>query len=194
MLVTFFFIFIIDTNTNGPVSSPDSAHLHSVSGPPSLWPSPHYCLGLWVRYRCSLASFSQCPPAAWPLTAVSLIHVSMPLFLFCSPVYFVQLAPHVSEIIWYLSLTDWLISFSLIISRSTHVITKAKISFLYGCIVFRCINVPQHFCPGIYWWELGLFPDLGYCKQCCHGHSGVYWWLLMYARCDFFCNFFPKFP
>ena len=49
------------------------------------------------------------------------------LFFFCLLVYFAHQIPHISEIIWYLSFPDWLISFSIIISRSIHAIAKHKI-------------------------------------------------------------------
>ena len=52
------------------------------------------------------------------LTAVSLFSVSVSLFLFCLLVYFVHLIPHMSEIM-YLSFSVWLISLSIILSRSS---------------------------------------------------------------------------
>ena len=91
--------------------------------PSSLWPSPHCCLCLWVMHICSLASpfafFHPVLPSP-PLTAVGLLHVPMPPFLPCLSVYFVHSIPHISEILWYLSSNDWLISFSTVISRGIH--------------------------------------------------------------------------
>ena len=51
-----------------------------------------------------------------------------------------------SEIIWYLSFFDWLISCSIILSRSIHVVAKGKIFFsfiFYGQVV--CVKVPELF-------------------------------------------------
>ena len=46
-------------------------------------------------------------------------------------VYFVQQIPHISEITWYLSFSDQLISFSIIPARSIHAIAKGKICFFF---------------------------------------------------------------
>ena len=50
-------------------------------------------------------------------------------FNFVSFIYFVLQIPHISEIMCYLSFSHWLISLSLILSRSIHAVTKGKISF-----------------------------------------------------------------
>ena len=79
-----------------------------------------------------------------PLTAISLFHVSTPLFLFHSSVYFVHEIPHISDIKWYMSFSDWLISLSIIISRSIHAVPRGKISFFFFWhIEFRYVNVPH---------------------------------------------------
>ena len=81
------------------------------------------------------------PPSS--LTTVSWFHVSMPLLLFCSSVYFVHQIPHISEIIRYLSFTDWLISLSIIISSSIHALMKGApkkelLPFLCLCSISLC--------------------------------------------------------
>ena len=40
---------------------------------------------------------------------------------------FYSLGPHISEITWYLSFSDWLISLSIMLSRSIYAVTKGKI-------------------------------------------------------------------
>ena len=45
--------------------------------------------------------------------------------LFCS------LDPHVSEIIWYLSFSDWLTSLSIMLSRSIYSVANGKIYFFF---------------------------------------------------------------
>ena len=90
----FNFIFIVDTITDVPIFLPFVYLLHLAPTPPSLWPSPHCCLYLWVMHVCSLANpfpfFPPVPSSSSPLTAVSLSHVSVPLFLFCLSIYFVH--------------------------------------------------------------------------------------------------------
>ena len=51
----------------------------------------------------------------------------MSLFLFCLLVQFVHQIPHMSEIIWYLFFSDWLLSLSIMFSRSIHAVAKGKI-------------------------------------------------------------------
>ena len=79
---------------------------------------------LWLIPSPSFIQFTV--PLSSLLTVVSLFHVSMPLFLLCKSVYWI---PHVSEIIWYSSFSDWLISISIILCRSIHAATKGTISF-----------------------------------------------------------------
>ena len=55
----------------------------------------------------------------------------------------------ISEIIWYLSFSVWLISLSIILPRSIHAIANGKILFFFnGQIISHCIYVPQLFFPG----------------------------------------------
>ena len=100
---------------------------------PSLSQSSYCCACPWVLRTCSLVNritvFHPVPPS--PLDTVSLFYVSMLLFLFCLLVYCVHLIPHISEFRWYLSFTDWLISLSIIFSRSTHAVAKGKHSIFF---------------------------------------------------------------
>ena len=51
-------------------------------------------------------------------------------------------SPCISEIIQYLSSSDWLISLTIMPSRSIHIITNSKIlCFLWYWIVFHCVYV-----------------------------------------------------
>ena len=74
--------------------------------------------GSFIHVLCLVPSpsFHHYAPAPSPLVTVSLLHVSITLVLFCSFVCFVYYVPLLSEIIWYLSFTDWLISLSIIFS------------------------------------------------------------------------------
>ena len=106
---------------------------------------PHCCPHPWVLHLwlISWPSFNQSPPLSSPLIAVSLFHDSMPLLLFCSLVYFIHLIPLISEILWYLSFTDWLISLSMIVSSSTHANAKGRTScfLLHSIPVCKCATV-----------------------------------------------------
>lgn len=82
------FIFIVNTVTNIPDLLPSCLPLPS-SRSPSCWPSTYCCLCLHRHWLIPSPSFIHFPPLLSPLTAVSLFHVWMPLFLFCSSVYFV---------------------------------------------------------------------------------------------------------
>ena len=43
---------------------------------------------------------------------------------------------------------DWLISLSIMLSRTTHAVAKGKISFFfYGQVVYHCAKVPWLLCP-----------------------------------------------
>ena len=85
--------------------------------------------------------------------------ISMSLFLFCLLGFFVHWIPDISEIIQYLFFSGRLISLSIILSRSTHVVAKRFPSF-YGWVVFHCENVPQLFIHSPMDKHLGFFQIL----------------------------------
>ena len=77
-------------------------------------------------------SFFLIPPPPNPHPAkLSACPLSMSLSLFCLLIQFVHLMPHMSEIIWYLTFSDWLISLSIIFSRSIHAIAEGRVFLLY---------------------------------------------------------------
>ena len=92
-------------------------------------------------------------PGLWqPICSLCLWDWGFCLFL----VLFLFLFPHVSESIWYLSFSVWLISLSIMPSRSIHVVTNGKISFFLMAELYR-----SHFLYSfIHWWTLRLFPYL----------------------------------
>ena len=65
-------------------------------------------------------SFPHYPLSLSPLVSVSLFFTSVSLVLFCSFVCFVDQVPLIGEIIWCLSFILWLISLSIMLSRSIH--------------------------------------------------------------------------
>ena len=69
-------------------------------------------------------------PQTPTLPELSACSLSMSLSLFCLLVQFVHYIPYMSEIMWYLSFSDWLMSLSIMFSRSVYAVTKGKI-FLF---------------------------------------------------------------
>ena len=59
-----------------------------------------------------------------PLAIVRLFLTSMSLVIFCLLFSFVDYVPVKGEIIWYLSLTAWLISLSIMLSSSIHAVER----------------------------------------------------------------------
>ena len=90
---------------------------------------------LWL---ISSPSFIQSPHT--PPSDSCQFQVSMPLFVFClSVLFFIRF--HMSEIIWYFSFTNWLISLSITISRSIYTVTKGRSSFflwVYNIPLCKC--------------------------------------------------------
>ena len=64
-----------------------------------------------------------------PMVTVSLFLISMSLVIFCLLFSSIAYVPVKGEIIWYLSLTTWLISLSIMLSSSIHAVAKGRSSF-----------------------------------------------------------------
>ena len=90
-----------------------------------------------------------------PLVSVSLFLVSMPLVVFCS---FVCYVPLIDEIIWYLSISTWFISLSIILSSSIHAVMKSRSSFC--SIVFHLLMYHSFFIYSFTDGHLGYFQHL----------------------------------
>ena len=84
--------------------------------------SPHCCLCPWVFFPFSLIP----PPPSLPHHLLSSGPLSMNLSLFCLLVQFLCYIPYMSEIIWHLSCSVWLISLSVMFSMSIHTVAKGK--------------------------------------------------------------------
>ena len=83
-----------------------------------------------VLYSSSWKPFSPLSLSLSPLAIVRLFLTSMSLVIFCLLFSCVDYVPVKGEIIWYLSLTAWLISLSIMLSSSIHAVAKGKSSFL----------------------------------------------------------------
>lgn len=97
---------------------------------------------LWDDAPVNWASVARAPPT-FTLATISSFSASLGLFLFHFVCLFVCFQiPHISEITWYLSFSDLLISLSIISSRS-HGVTNDKISF---CCVWLSHILFYHIC------------------------------------------------
>ena len=74
------------------------------------------------------------PPLPSPQVTFSLFFISMSLVLFCLLVCFVHYIPLISDIIWYLSFTAWLISLSIMLSSSIHAVVKGRSPFFLSVV------------------------------------------------------------
>ena len=91
-------------------------------------------------------SFLFNPSISYPAPSLAVIcSPSMSLFMFSLLVQFVHQIPHMSEVIWYLSFSDWLISLSIMFSRSIHTVAKGKIFF------FQLSSIPLCKCPQLFY-------------------------------------------
>ena len=115
----------------------------------------YFCVHYSVLTTKNLVSICRCTvdplypfhpspiPTPSPLVTTTLFSVSTYLVLFdlvCSFILFVLHIPHMSEIIWYLSFSIWLISLSIIPSRSIYAVANGKISsFLFFFFIYLFI-------------------------------------------------------
>ena len=89
-------------------------------------PSPHCCPSPQVLRFCLAPFLLPCPK---PPPEVSACSPSISLSLFRLLGQFVHKMPQMSEVIWYLSFSDWLMSLSLMLSRSIRAVAKGEIFF-----------------------------------------------------------------
>ena len=89
---------------------------------PCLHPPSWFCP--CVLYSSSWKPLSPLSPPHSPLVIVRFFLSSMSLVIFCLLFSLVDYVPVKGEIIWYLSLTVWLISLSIMLSSSIHAIAK----------------------------------------------------------------------
>ena len=105
-----------------------SPSLHST--PANLTSLSHFYPPLWlcpcVLYSSSCNFLSPLSPPHSPLAIVTLFLISMSLVIFCLLFSFVDYVPGKDEIIWYLSLTVWLISLSIMLSSSIHAVANIQ--------------------------------------------------------------------
>ena len=116
------------------------------------------------------------------LVITGLFSTSMSLFLLCYIHSFIFCIPYMSDIIQYLSFFVWLISLSIIFSKSIHIASNGRISFflclsniLFCVCVYKYKYIHTHIFIYIYThttsslsthmlWILQLLPYLSNCK------------------------------
>ena len=101
---------------------------------PCFHPPPWFCP--CVLYSSSCNPLSSLFPPHSPVTIVRLFLTSMSLVIFCLLFLPVDYVPVKGEIIWYLSLTTWLISLNIMLSSSIHAVAKGRNSFSLCCVEF----------------------------------------------------------
>ena len=111
-----------------------SPSLHPTPSEPTSLPyhPPWFCP--CVLYSSSCNPLSSLSPPYSPLAIVRLFLTSMSLVIFCLLFSFVDYIPVKGEIIWYLSLTVWLISLSIMLSSSIHAVAKGISSFFLSAV------------------------------------------------------------
>ena len=90
---------------------------------------PHHRFCPCVLYSSSCNPLSSLSPPHSPLAIVRLFLTSMSLVKFCLLFSSVDYVPVKCEIIWYLSLTTWLTSLSIMLFSSIHAVAKGISSF-----------------------------------------------------------------
>ena len=111
-----------------------SPSLHPTPGVPTsllhLHPPPWFCPCVLYSTSCNLLyPLSPPPPPTPALAIVRLFLISMSLVIFCLLFSSIAYVPVKGEIIWYLSLTSWLISRSIMLSSFIHAVAKGISSF-----------------------------------------------------------------
>ena len=115
----FLLLFNYSCEPSLPIAAP-----HPSRTPP---PSPQFCP--CVLYSSSCNPLSSLSPPHYPLSILRLFLTSMSLVIFCFLFFSIYYVPVKGEIIWYLSLTSWLISLSIMLSSSIHAVAKGISSF-----------------------------------------------------------------
>ena len=124
-LIYFLLLFNYSCMPFLPFPSPTPAEPTSLPHPQH--PPPRYCPCVLYNSSCN-PLFPLSPPHS-PLATARQFPPSMSLVVFCLLFSFVDYVPVKGEIIWYLSLTAWLISLSIMLSSFIHAVAKGIGSF-----------------------------------------------------------------
>ena len=87
------------------------------------------------------------------------------------------------DIIWYLSFSVWLTSFSMTISRSSMLLQMTLFHSFNGWVIVLCICVPHLLYPFICQWTFNLLPCSGYCNSAAVNiEVHVSFWIVSFLR------------
>ena len=141
-------------------------HIPTMFAPPSLWPSPHGHLCLWVMHVSTLANpFTFLYPVLHPFPSYSCqsvpcVHASVSILLLrISVCFFVCLL--YSTYKW--DLLVFVFIWLAYVTRFTHAVANGKMSF-FMTAEYSIVEVHHTFLSTHLQMALGLFSDLGYCK------------------------------
>lgn len=110
--------------------------------------------------------------------------------------YLIIYSPQISESIWHLSFTYWLISPGIITSNSIHFIPKALFPLTNSYIIFHWVCIPQFQYPVTCHWTLSFFPWCGYYNTIMDigMHIGVFiFFMNMKDYCWYFYFYFSRY-
>ena len=119
----FLFLIFIVTQLQLYAFSPHPSTPPQLNPPPSPLPPPPW-FGPCVLYTNSSNPLSWLSPRHSSLVIDRLFLTSMSLVIFCLLFSSIDYVPVKGEITWYLSLTTWLISLSIMLSSSIHAVAK----------------------------------------------------------------------
>ena len=121
-MVHFFFFIVVQLQLSAFSPHP------STPPQPNAPPSPTSTLPLGFVH-VSFIVVPENPSPHSPLVIVRLLLTSISVVIFCLLFSFVDYVPVKGEIIWYLSLTSWFISLSIMLSSFIHAVAKGISSF-----------------------------------------------------------------
>ena len=127
--IVFFFLIFIVIQLQLCAFSPHPSTPPQLNPPPSPTSTlpPQFCP--FVLYNSSCNPLFPLSPPHSPLATARLFPTSMSLVVFCLLFSSIDYVPVKGEIIWYLSLTAWLISLSIMLSSFIHAVAKGISSF-----------------------------------------------------------------
>ena len=165
--------------------SPHPSTPPQLNPPPSPIPPPPW-FGPCVLYSSSCNPLSSLSPPHSPLPIVRLFLTSMSLVIFCflfSSIYYV---PVKGEIIWYLSLSGWLISLNIMLSSSIHSIRDLNplhFPFNSDALLMRIPRLPslqlQKILNEYYFCIVLMFGSLGFTL---FRTGSIFWWIYLSKR------------
>ena len=133
-LKTFFIVVQVQLSLFFPLHSP--IHPQPL---PSILPTLALSMSPLCMFLDDPSPIFPIIPLPTPPVTNSVFFNSKSLFIFCLLVCFVDQVPIKGKITWYLSFTTWLISFSIMLSRSIHAVAKGRRSFFLSAAQYSIV-------------------------------------------------------